>query len=81
MGIIEVELGKLYAIWLREFKVFLREKSRLIASLFTPLLWLFVIGTGFGSIVNSPGNCVWIRGWTRNRLSEIHISDQIYRLI
>lgn len=54
MDIIEVELGKLYAIWLREFKVFLREKSRLIASLFTPLLWLFVIGTGFGSIVNSP---------------------------
>jgi ABC-2 type transport system permease protein len=48
-NIIEVELGKLYAIWLREFKVFLREKSRLIASTFTPLLWLFVIGAGFGS--------------------------------
>ena len=46
-----IELGftKLYAIWLREFKVFLREKSRLIASTFTPLLWLFVIGEGFGS--------------------------------
>ena len=26
---IELGLGKLYAIWLREFKVFLREKSRL----------------------------------------------------
>jgi ABC-2 type transport system permease protein len=48
---IEIELGKLYAIWLREFKVFLREKSRLIASTFTPLLWLFVIGGGFGSTV------------------------------
>lgn len=35
---IEIELGKLYAIWLKEFKVFLREKSRLIASMFTPLL-------------------------------------------
>lgn len=46
---IELGLGKLYAIWLREFKVFLREKSRLIASTFTPLLWLFVIGEGFGS--------------------------------
>lgn len=42
-------LGKLYAIWLREFKVFLREKSRLVASVFTPLLWLFVIGSGIGS--------------------------------
>ena len=44
-----VYFDKVYAIWLREFKVFLREKSRLIASTFTPLLWLFVIGTGFGS--------------------------------
>jgi ABC-2 type transport system permease protein len=43
---------KLYAIWFREFKV-LREKSRLIASTFTPLLWSFVIGTGFGSVVNN----------------------------
>jgi ABC-2 type transport system permease protein len=48
---IEIGFGKLYAIWLGEFKVFLREKSRLIASTFTPLLWLFVIGEGFGSTV------------------------------
>lgn len=44
--------GRLYALWLREFKVFLREKSRLVASTFTPLLWLFVIGNGFGSSVS-----------------------------
>jgi ABC-2 type transport system permease protein len=49
-----VELGKLYAIWLREFKVFLREKSRLVASIFTPLMWLFVIGSGLGSAVSNP---------------------------
>jgi len=60
--ILERELGKLYAIWLREFKVFLREKSRLIASTFTPLLWLFVIGTGFGSIVNNPAGVSTIGG-------------------
>ncbi|MDE1863443.1 MAG: ABC transporter permease [Thaumarchaeota archaeon] len=41
---------KVYALWLREFKVFLRERSRLVASTFTPLLWLFVIGIGFGSV-------------------------------
>ena len=52
---IELGLGKLYAIWLREFKVFLREKSRLIASTFTPLLWLFVIGEGFGSTTDLFG--------------------------
>jgi ABC-2 type transport system permease protein len=53
-NIIEVELGKLYAIWLREFKVFLREKSRLVASIFTPLMWLFIIGSGLGSAVSNP---------------------------
>jgi ABC-2 type transport system permease protein len=52
-SLIESELGKLYAIWLREFKVFLREKSRLIASTFTPLLWLFVVGAGFGSMADN----------------------------
>ena len=49
---VEIILGKLYALWLREFKVFLRERSRLVASIFTPLLWLFVIGSGFGSAVH-----------------------------
>lgn len=44
-----VYFDKIYALWLREVKVFFREKSRLVASTFTPLLWLFVIGTGFGS--------------------------------
>ncbi|HJS81722.1 MAG TPA: ABC transporter permease [Nitrososphaera sp.] len=46
---IEAHLTKLYALWLREFKVFLREKSRLVASTFTPILWLFVIGSGLGA--------------------------------
>jgi ABC-2 type transport system permease protein len=46
---VEGILSQVYAIWLREFKVFLRERSRLVASTFTPLLWLFVIGSGIGS--------------------------------
>jgi ABC-2 type transport system permease protein len=51
---IEKHFAKVYAIWLREFKVFLREKSRLIASTFTPILWLFVIGSGIGSAASVP---------------------------
>ncbi|HEX5187366.1 MAG TPA: ABC transporter permease [Nitrososphaeraceae archaeon] len=51
--LIDVELEKLYALWLREFKVFLREKSRLGASIFTPLLWLFVFGGGLGSSITN----------------------------
>jgi len=46
---LERVFGKIYAIWLREFKVFIRERSRLVASTFTPLLWLFVIGSGMVS--------------------------------
>jgi ABC-2 type transport system permease protein len=57
---IELGLGKLYAIWLREFQVFLREKSRLIASTFTPLLWLFVIGEGFGSTTDLFGSSSYV---------------------
>ncbi len=51
--LIREHVEKVYALWLREFKVFSREKSRLVASTFTPLLWLFVIGTGFGSAASS----------------------------
>lgn len=47
--VVEDHLSKVYAIWLREFKVFLRERSRLVASTFTPVLWLFVIGSGLGA--------------------------------
>ena len=50
----QIGRDRLYAIWLREFKVFMRERSRLIASTFTPLLWLFVIGGGFGGIITNP---------------------------
>jgi ABC-2 type transport system permease protein len=54
--IYDFELGKLYALWLREFKVFLREKSRLVAAIFTPLLWLFVFGGGLGSSLSGFSN-------------------------
>jgi len=35
-----------YMLWLRELKREWREKSRIVASLVTPLLWLFIFGTG-----------------------------------
>jgi ABC-2 type transport system permease protein len=49
------ELDGLYALWYREFKVFLREKSRIISSLFTPILWIVVFGGGLGSSVSLEG--------------------------
>ena len=52
LNFVEFLFGRLYALWFREFRVFLRERSRLIASIFTPVLWLFVIGSGIGSSVH-----------------------------
>ena len=49
------ELEGLYALWYREMKVFTREKSRIVSSLITPLLWIVVFGGGLGSAVSLGG--------------------------
>ena len=49
------ELKGIYALWYREFKVFLRERSRVISSIINPLLWLLIIGGGLGSAVSFGG--------------------------
>ena len=49
------ELEGFYALWYRELKVFTREKSRIVSSLFTPLLWITVFGGGLGSAVSLGG--------------------------
>ncbi len=49
-------LGGVYGIWLREFKVFQREKSRVISSIITPLMWMVIVGAGLGaSFPTVPG--------------------------
>jgi ABC-2 type transport system permease protein len=45
------ELEGMYAVWLREAKIYVREKERLVSSVISPLLWIFVFGTGVGSTV------------------------------
>ncbi len=49
------ELEGFYALWYREMKVFTREKSRIVSSLITPLLWIVVFGGGLGSAVSLGG--------------------------
>lgn len=49
LGLMRHELNGLYGVWWREFTVFRREKSRVISSLLTPLMWLFVFGSGIGA--------------------------------
>ncbi|HEY7193660.1 MAG TPA: ABC transporter permease [Gemmatimonadales bacterium] len=49
------EIGGIAAVWYREWKVFLREKSRIVASIVNPILWLLVFGGGIGRNVTIPG--------------------------
>jgi ABC-2 type transport system permease protein len=47
-------LKGMYAIWYREFKVFTREKPRVISAIFMPLFWYLIFGSGMGAITK-PG--------------------------
>src|SRR4030043_1847657 len=62
-GRIQKELMGMYAVWWREFKVFQREKSRIVSSIVQPLMWLFLFGSGVGASVS---------------ISNINYQDYIY---
>lgn len=47
------EIEGMYAVWLREAKIYVREKERLISAVISPLLWIFGFGGGLGSTVES----------------------------
>jgi ABC-2 type transport system permease protein len=47
------EIEGIYAVWLREAKIYVREKERLVSALISPLLWIFGFGSGLGSSVES----------------------------
>jgi len=49
------EISGILAIWYREFKVFLREKSRIVGSIINPVLWLLIFGGGLGRSVAVAG--------------------------
>jgi ABC-2 type transport system permease protein len=50
-----IELGSIYGVWLREIKVYVREKERVISSFISPIIWLFVFGTGLGANISLQG--------------------------
>ena len=49
-------LKGIYALWYREFRVFLRERSRVISSVFLPLFWYFIFGGGISTVVDPKVN-------------------------
>jgi ABC-2 type transport system permease protein len=46
------ELVGIYALWYRELKVFMREKSRIVSSIVNPLIWLVAFGGGLGASIS-----------------------------
>lgn len=49
------EIRGLYTLWLREVKRYLRDRLRIISGIVSPILWLFIFGTGI-RFVGSIGN-------------------------
>lgn len=48
-------MKKIYILWLRQIKKYLRSKSRIVGSLAQPLLYLLALGYGFGSVFKQAG--------------------------
>jgi ABC-2 type transport system permease protein len=48
-----MEFNVIYVIVAREFKKFIREKSRLFSAIARPLLWLFIVGAGISRLLPS----------------------------
>ena len=46
-----MEFNAIYVIVAREFKKFVRERSRLVSALARPLVWLFLVGAGMSRLV------------------------------
>jgi ABC-2 type transport system permease protein len=49
-----IEGNAVYVLVAREFKKFVREKSRLISTIARPLIWLFLVGGGMSRLI-TPG--------------------------
>jgi ABC-2 type transport system permease protein len=49
-------MSAIYILWLRELKRYVRSRAQIIASLAQPMLYLFVLGFGFGPVFQRAGN-------------------------
>jgi len=56
-----IETNAVYVIVAREFKKFIREKSRMVSTIARPVLWLFLIGGGMSRLVPSGENVTYIQ--------------------
>jgi ABC-2 type transport system permease protein len=56
-----IELNAVYVIVAREFKKFVRERSRLISTIARPLVWLFLVGGGMSRLVPAAGGVTYMQ--------------------
>ena len=49
-------MNAIYILWLRELKRYTRSRAMVVASLGQPLLYLLVLGFGFGPVFQKAGN-------------------------
>jgi len=56
-------MSVIYTIWLREFRIFTREKTRVVAGVSQPLIYLGILGTGItaGARLNGAGGIDYIQ--------------------
>jgi ABC-2 type transport system permease protein len=48
-------MNKIYILWLRQLKRYVRTRSRIVGALTQPLLYLVALGYGFGSVYRQAG--------------------------
>ncbi|GMR04258.1 MAG: ABC transporter permease [Thermodesulfobacteriota bacterium] len=51
----------IYIIVLREFKRFFRQRGRFVVSLVRPLIWLFIVGSGFTKLIDVSAGAHYIQ--------------------
>lgn len=51
----------IYVIVLREFKRFFRQRGRLIVTMARPLIWLFIVGSGFTKLIDVKSGAHYIQ--------------------
>jgi ABC-2 type transport system permease protein len=56
-----IEANAVYVIVAREFKKFIREKSRLVSTVARPLVWLFLVGGGMSRLVPAANGVSYIQ--------------------
>jgi ABC-2 type transport system permease protein len=54
-------MNAIYILWLRQLKRYIRSRTRVVASLAQPLLFLFALGFGFGPIFEKAGHGSYIQ--------------------